>query len=76
MLISDTIIENYKAAEIARDHNMSEQEAAATWFRETLYEEDFNEHPKPTYSRFVLKIDEEISLYIDYYAGYYFAVKS
>lgn len=75
MLICDSILEDYKAQEIAHDKKMDEQEAAATWFRETMEESGFSEQDQPAYCHFLFPIDAQTDLWWDFGANYYFAVR-
>ena len=76
MLVYNQILEDYKAAEIAEEYNISEEEAAKMYFENVIEDDDFTEEDIK-YSQFVCTMDEiGCDLYIDYGAGYYFAVKS
>lgn len=76
MLISDFILKDYKAQEIARSigPGTGEVEGALMWFRQ-LKEGDFTEtkevHPN---SHYVADIDEDAELWYCYGAHYYFAI--
>ena len=71
------IIEDYQANEIAEEYGVSEEQAAAEWFKETAGEMDFAEDNMPTHREFVMDIPELNSkLYHDYGGGYYFLVKN
>ena len=72
--IYDGTLEAVHAQEIAEEENMTEQEAAKTWFKEVLFEGEGHFDDMPTYHWFVDSIDDEWDLYYDYGADYYFAV--
>lgn len=76
MLVYGSILESHKAREIANDFGMSEEQAAAMWFIETFdLDLGFNEE-NIAYKRYIYDIDEiGCSLYLDWYADYYFLVK-
>lgn len=70
------VLEQYKAAEIAEDMNMNEEQAAKTWFSEVLWEAEWDEvNSLPTYRQYVDDLDDGWELYYNYGAGYYFAAK-
>lgn len=70
------VLESHHAAEIAEDMNMSEEQAAKTWFSEVLWEAEWDEVDElPTYRQYVDDLDDGWELYYDYGASYYFAVK-
>ena len=52
------IIEDYQANEIAEEYGVSEEQAAAEWFKETAGEMDFAEDNMPTHREFVMDIPE------------------
>lgn len=76
VMMIDTLLDGYKAEEIANDMNFSSpQEAAAYYFKEISYDSESSMRPMPKYNRFIQDIPEiNGSLYYDYGADYYFAV--
>jgi hypothetical protein len=75
-IIFSDIIEDYQANEIAEEYGISEEQAAAEWFKETAGEMDFAEDNMPAHREFVMDIPELNSeLYHDYVGEYYFLVK-
>lgn len=75
-LIYNGIIEDYKAQEIAEEYGLSEEEAAAEWFKDVAADGEFEENQMPHHRQFVMEIPEVGSeMYKDYGAGYYFLVK-
>lgn len=76
-IIYSDIIEDYQAQEIAEEYGISEEQAAAEWFKGVADEMDFAEDDMPLYREFIMDIPELNSkLYHDYGAGYYFLVKN
>ena len=76
MLVYGSILESHKAREIAYDLLVSEEQAAAMWFIQTFdLDLGFNEE-NIAYKRYIYDIEEiGCSLYLDWYADYYFLVK-
>lgn len=75
-LIYDGIIEDYKAQEIADEQGISEEEAAAEWFKDVAGDGNFEENSMPIHRKYVMDIPEAgAEMYYDYGAGYYFLVK-
>lgn len=73
-MIYDSILEDYKAEEIAEEDGYeSADEAAAMWFDNTCYEMECHERPMPKYAEFVQEIGGG-ELYHDFGAQYYFLV--
>ena len=76
-IMYDGIIEDYKANEIAEEQGITEEEAAAEWFKGVVDEMDFDEKEIPSHRQYVMDIPElDAELYHDYGAGYYFLVKN
>lgn len=83
------VLESHKAAEMAEDMNMTEEQAAKTWFSEVLTDAEWDIVDKlPTYIRYVdefipgaLDMEDDAdqyeswTLYYDYGADYYFVAK-
>lgn len=83
------VLEQYKAAEMAEDMNMTEEQAAKTWFSEVLTDAEWDIVDKlPTHIRYVdefipgaLDVEDDAdqyeswTLYYDYGADYYFVAK-
>lgn len=76
MLVYNSTLNQHKAREIAEDMQMSEEQAAAIWFLQTFdLDLGFNEE-NIEYKRYIYDIEEiGCSLYLDWYAEYYFLVK-
>lgn len=80
--IYDLILESFEAREIAeiskKNHGIeqTEEEAAKAWFGAVAYEEEGSFRDMPACHRFVDSIDDELDLYYDYGADYYFAVNN
>ena len=76
MLVYNSILNQHKAREIAEDFGISEEQAAARWFLQTFdLDLGFNEE-YIDYKRYIYDIEEiGCSLYLDWYAEYYFLVK-
>ena len=76
MLVYGSILEQHEAREIAEEMQMSEEQAAAMWFLQTFdLDLGFNEE-YIDYKRYIYDIEEiGCSLYLDWYAEYYFLVK-
>lgn len=83
--IYGSILESYKAREIAEDHNESfanhphyhpqtEEEAAKEWFAAVIPDGEGEFGEMPAYHQYIDNIDEDWELYYDYGADYYFAV--
>lgn len=76
-LIYNSILDDYKAQEMADEYGLSAEEAAAEWFKGVAGEMDFAEENMPKYREFIMNIPElKSKLYHDYGAGYYFLVKN
>lgn len=76
MLVYNSILEQHEAREIAEDMQMSEEQAAAMWFIETFDLDLGLNEENIAYKRYIYYIEEiDCSLYLDWYAGYYFLVK-
>ena len=76
-LIYNSILDDYKAQEMADEYGLSEEEAAAEWFKGVAEGGDFEEGQIPTHRQFVMEIPElECEMYKDYGAGYYFLIKN
>ena len=75
MLVYGSILESHKAREIAHDFGISEEQAAAMWFIQTFDLDLGFEEENIAYKRYIYDLDEiDCSLYLDWYAGYYFLV--
>ena len=78
--IYDLILESHEAREIAENNKknhgieQTEEDAAKEWFGAVAYEAEGSFRDMPAYHRFVDSIDEDLDLYYDYGADYYFAV--
>jgi hypothetical protein len=61
---------------MADEYGLSEEEAAAEWFKGVAEGGDFEEGQIPTHRQFVMEIPElDCEMYKDYGAGYYFIIK-
>lgn len=70
--VLDAILDGYKAEEIAVELGCSAQEAAAVWFKEVYPTLEWTEGPLPKFRSFIADIEEDILLFYDFGADYYF----
>lgn len=76
VMLYDAILESYEAQEIAEDMGLdSEEEGAKMWFENVIGDGRFEMDAMPRHHRFVCEIDDEVNMYYDFSADYYFCVK-
>ena len=81
--IYDGILYSHQAMEIAAEETenfpqnppQTEEGAAKFWFQNVICDEEVNEQPMPRYHKHICEICDGWSMYYDYGADYYFAVK-
>lgn len=74
--IMDGILDACQAEEMANDLQLPcEEDAAQRWFSEVYAESEWSKGPFPKWSHYVRDIEEDISMFYDYGAGYYFAIR-
>lgn len=72
--IYETILEGYKAQEIAEAQKCSQLEAACIWIDAVANETPYNVQAMPKYRRYETTTKAGIDVYYDYGADYYFFV--
>lgn len=75
MTTLNCILEGYQAEEMAKDMNLTAEEAALSYFNDIAGDCEIEDEDIPVYSRFV-RSGNGISLYYDFGADYYFAAVS
>ncbi len=72
----DSILDANTVAEIAKENNITEDQAAKKWFSDVICEYEGRFSEMPWFYSFIDTINKDWDLYYDYGASYYFAVNN